>query len=341
MIPSLFPLWDSENKKLQDGLEVHLTNFCKDAFSKIEDCALFYESLLSKPLGYYQCPHGFTCRSFTFEQKLHVNCGVVAFPRFGTQEERRRAKDFPSNKISRETIETCVDYLHQLEQLRTSTIEKAANVLPQAFHELRKLNGAVLQHAEREESVRGQSSSLTTIMSAAELMRNNFDILEALSNIEGIKQLPNDWTINTFDLFYKMKRVYQEKATQKNMTVFLIGKCSPIIQGSQKSFPIVPAVLLENAIKYGTKGSHIRIEVSVQNGIANFSVENESTEQIDCEKCFERGTRFSNENEGGGFGLFLAKEVVECHKGKIRCQQYNGKVKMTVELPLVKVISHT
>jgi replicative DNA helicase len=87
-------------------------------------------------------------------------------------------------------------------------IQDGTKVLPQAFHELRKLNGAVLQHAEREMRENGESSGLSSIKSAAELMRNNFDILEALSNIEGMRALPSDSTINLYDLGTTQKQLH-------------------------------------------------------------------------------------------------------------------------------------
>ena len=172
------------------------------------------------------------------------------------------AKRFPENKVTRESIETGVAFIRQVEQYRPDEIQKASRVLPQAFHELRKLNGAVLQHAEREINEIGERRSLLSIKSAAELMRNNFDILEALSNIEGIRALPNDSTINLFDLVFKMKRVFQEKASERGISIAVNG-VRAIVCGSQKSFP-VPAVLLENAIKYGTKGSVIRADISLE-----------------------------------------------------------------------------
>lgn len=102
----------------------------------------------------------------------------------------------------------------------------------------------------------------------------------------------------------------------------------------------VPAVLLENAIKYGANGSLIRAEIAYSGKLATLVVENQSVENIDPVTCFDRGVRFTDKVEGGGFGLFLAKEVVLCHNGKIRCESANGMVRMIVELPLHKVISH-
>ena len=264
---------------------------------------------------------------------------MIAFPRFNSDAERRMAKTYPANKITRNSIENSIRYFSQLEQLRAKSIEDASKVLPQAFHELRKLNGAVIQHAEREINSRGETRSLLSIKAAAELMRNNFDILEALSNIEGIKSLPNDSNINIYDLVFKMKRIFQERTDERGLSLNVSGD-RVIVIGSQKSFPIVPAVLLENAIKYATKGTVIKAELSSYNGIATLVVENQSTENIDPNKCFDRGVRFSSGVEGGGFGLFLAKEVVTCHRGQIRCEVNKGIVRMIVELPLHKVVPH-
>jgi signal transduction histidine kinase len=287
--------------------------------------------------GYYQCPFGFTSRNFFFDRQVWIVTGVVAFPRFGTANERQKAKAFSENKITREAIVTSIRFLREVEQHRADAIQEASKVLPQAFHELRKLNGAVLQHAEREISDRGETRNLVSIKGAAELMRNNFDILEALSNIEAMRALPSDSTINLFDLLFKMKRVLQEKAEERGIHINVNG-VRAIIRGSQKSFPIVPAVLLENAIKYGTNNRPVRVDISARANQAILTVENNSAALIDPERCFERGARFSTEVEGGGFGLFLAREIVTCHKGSIRCEAGQGSVRMIVELPLVTVI---
>jgi K+-sensing histidine kinase KdpD len=269
---------------------------------------------------------------------MWVITGVVAFPRFGTNIEREMAKRYPDVKVAREDIDKIAKFLQELDALRADVIEKGAKVFPQAFHELRKLNGAVLQHAEKELQERGENSALITIRSAAELMKNNFDILEALSNIEGMKAIPTDATINLYDLVYKMKRIYQERANTKHMQITLSG-VRAIIPGSQKSFPIVPAVLIENAIKYGNPDSTILVEVVAMEGRASLTVENATLYPIDTEECFKRGSRFAGgAAEGGGFGLFLAKEIVKAHRGEIKCEFKRGRVRMVVDLPLEKVV---
>jgi signal transduction histidine kinase len=338
MIPSLFPLYDFGAKRLRDGSVVAACSFCKKSIHTKPECIAHYKSLLQRGPGFYQCPFGFTTRSFTFDGRMFAVTGVIAFPRFDTSEERDMAKRFPEVKISRENVEKVVEYLEQTEALRADAIQSAAKVLPQAFHELRKLNGAILQHAEKELNA-NNAPALQTIKSAAELMRNNFDILEALSNIEVMRALPLDATINIYDLAWKTKKVLDSRARPKHIQITLNG-VRAIVPGSQKSFPIVPAVLIENAIKYSRENSIISVEVAAIDSRAILSVENETEHPIDCEKCFERGTRYAGQAaEGGGFGLFLAKEIVIAHRGRIRCEKSADRIRMIVELPLETVIS--
>jgi len=337
MIPSLVPLFDARRSELLDGQLVRASDFCKKAIGQRAECLAHYKGLQQKPEGYYQCPFGFTSRSYFLDGQLWIATGIVAFPRFDSKQEREMAKQYPTTKVSRESVEAGISYLRDVEQYRADAIREAGKVLPQAFHELRKLNAAVLQHAEREIGDRGETRGLASIKSAAELMRNNFDILEALSNIEGMRALPSDSTINLFDLAFKLKRVMQERAASRNIGISVNG-VRAITRGSQKSFPIVPAVLLENAIKYGTPGTVIYADISVEGNTARLEVTNESTGYIDPARCFDRGTRFSTGVEGGGFGLFLAREIVQCHHGAIRCEASDRTVRMVVELPLVTVV---
>jgi signal transduction histidine kinase len=334
----LFPLYDFTSATLLDGNAVAACSFCKKSFADKHACRHHYDSLKCLPEGFFQCPSGFTSRTFFFREQLWAITGVVAFPRFDTALEREMAKRFPNTKVARADIEAVVGLFRDIDRARADALQEAAKVLPQAFHELRKLNGAILQHAEKELKANGGSPALLTIRSAAELMRNNFDILEALSNIEGMRALPVDATISLYDLVYKTQRVLQERAKARAIQLTITG-VRPIIRGSQKSFPIVPAVLIENAIKYGIRSSTVTVDISANGKLATLAVRNDSDYPIDTKNCFERGSRYTpGAAEGAGFGLFLAKEIVLAHHGTIRCEASGRIVKMVVELPLEKVI---
>jgi signal transduction histidine kinase len=306
---------------------------------KKKECADHYQSVQLQPAGYYQCPFGFTSRSFYFQGQMWIVTGLVAFPRFDTANEREMAKRYPETKVARADLDQIVKFFNDLDSLRADVIEKAAKIFPQSFHELRKLNAAVLQHAEKELQNNGGGGALQTILSAAELMRNNFDILEALSNIDGMRAVPLDATINVYDLLYKTRCVYLERATARRIELSVSG-VRAIVRGSRKSFPIVPAVLLENAVKYGRKQTTVKANVAGKEDVMVLTVENLTDYPIDPDTCFTRGTRFAGESvEGGGFGLFLAKEIVLAHEGTIRCEKLGSIVRMIVEVPLEIIIA--
>ena len=89
--------------------------------------------------------------------------------------------------------------------------------------------------------------------------------------------------------------------------------------------------LLDNALKYGRDGGRIRIDGRPENGHVLFEVWNEGKglgpEQIP--HLFKKFKRFQNDAEaspkGTGLGLFLTKEIVERHGGKIRAESKEGE----------------
>ncbi|PUE32893.1 hypothetical protein B9Z35_05025 [Limnohabitans sp. Jir61] len=323
-IPAIFPLVNLASSIKTNGC-THLVP--KECLSSVE-CETHYENLKSKPDGYYLCPHGFTSKLFSANGTRYSVIGMVAQPRFNTSKERLSAKKYSKNHISRADLDNFANAVHQFDELKASAVIEASKVLPQAFHELRKLNGSVLKSAEIEIGSGRDTGNLKVIKGASELMRNNFDILEALSNMDAMRALPTDNTIRVFPLAFKMKRILESRAKDKGMRINIEGDSEGSLKGSAKSFPIVFATLIENAIKYGRSNSDIDVTISVTDKILEITVENYSDQMIDPQRCFERGVRFSTVEEGGGFGLYLAKEIVEAHGGRIYC---------SVERPLVSM----
>lgn len=331
----LFPTFDGEG--VSDGELIELSSFCRVKLKESACCLGHYESLKSEVSGWHQCPFGLSSRSFMVNGEVRVFTGLVGYPRFDTDAERRVAKNHPRIKVARKAVDAVVDFIGDVERAKADAVVESSKVLPQAFHELRKLNGAMLQLTEKEMRDKGESRFLLSIKGATELMRNNFDILEALANLEAMRVMPLDSTVNLYDLAFKMKRVYQERAALNEMGISVNG-IRAVINGSQKSFPIVPAVLIENAIKYGVRGTQILVDVGVAGGQATMKVQNASRENIDPVRCFERGVRCSSSVEGGGFGLYLAKEIVQAHGGQISCEIGDGIVIMKANFPLKTVV---
>lgn len=332
-----FPLYNPISQELSSGSSVPATDICRrNIHNKRRECIQHYEKLRNLKSGYYPCPFGFSTRLFYFDAQPWMITGLIAHPRFNSESERALSKKFSSVKVSRENIDAEVMKYEELDRLKAETIQKAAAVFPQAFHELRKLLRSVLHNAESHIKSKGESTELLTIVSAAELMRNNFEILEALANPDAMKAMPIDQQINPHALLFKMKKIYHDQAKSRGVSITVLGVSRLMIKGNQKSFPIVPAVLLENAIKYARPNSSVNATVSECADRVMITVENDTDGFIDPNACFDKGTRYAGiTTEGSGFGLFLAREVVEAHGGSIRCQYQSGKVRMTVDVPRV------
>ena len=101
------------------------------------------------------------------------------------------------------------------------------------------------------------------------------------------------------------------------------------------------SILLDNAIKHNDGGDTIFINLFLNHKYATISVENSAktlTEE-EISHLFERFYRADEARTDGthyGLGLAIAKAVVDNHKGKIRVESNNNKVKFIVEIPSIK-----
>ncbi|MRT20306.1 HAMP domain-containing histidine kinase [Comamonas sp. CAH-2] len=322
-IPKVFPIIEIPEFKINT-----IERFKKPSECNLDEaCKYFYNRSLD---GHHLCPKGFSSTIFTYSAKRYAIYGLIVHPRFDDQKQRLLSKKYTNNKTSIIEINEYTKSLREIEEERTKQILSGLEVFPQAFHELRKLNSLVLQKAEIEIGSGHNTKNMKAIKGAAELIRNNFDILEALSNIEGMKALPKDNSIKIFSLAFKMKRILEDLAHKKGMRISVEGDVEAELKGSSKSFPIILATLIENAIKYGRDNSDIDVTIIKNEKRIEILIENYSDENIDPERCFDRGIRFSEKEEGGGFGLFLAKEIVKIHGGNIKCIFNKPLVSMSI-----------
>lgn len=336
--PIFFPYYSPESGEIRRGGGVPVAPYClKKLSSNDVKCREHYQEVLKKGAGFYQCPYGFSTYPFTFRDERFVVASVVANPRFRTKAESDRAEAFPAARVSREAIVRNVEFVGEVERLLDAAEEEGRRRLPQALHELRKLNAIVKQNAELLLEVGTESTELKNISGAAELMSNIFEVLEALANLDGLKQIKVDQYVAVYDLAFKAKKIYQIRAKDKPIHIHVSGEMGVGISGSKKTFPIVLTVLLENAIKYGRPESTIDIDVRRDGAHCVLEVRNRSDVPIDSLRCFERGVRFGKEeSDGSGLGLYLAREVVLSHGGEITCERRDDLVVMMVRIPLWK-----
>jgi light-regulated signal transduction histidine kinase (bacteriophytochrome) len=336
-LPSSFPVFRLEEGRLDDGYLVETTSFCRERLARGESsCLAHYSSIRSSPSsGFRMCPFGFTSFGVPLKSGAVVVTGIVAAPRFDNSKERERAKTFPEVRVSRQAVVDLADAMVAMDIEWQRIQEETRRKLPQALHELRKLNAIVKQGAEKLAARQTGSEDAENVAGAAQLMSNIFEVVEVLTNIEDIslsvaQQLE---FIAVLDLAYKAKKIYSVRAKLKPIHIRVSGEKIGVL-GSKKYFPIVLQVLLENAIKYGVKDSAIEITIGRQGAECVLAVSNRADHVFDPVLCFERGRRFADaDKEGDGLGLYLATEVVAAHRGSLRCNVAGDLVTFTVRLP--------
>ena len=148
-----------------------------------------------------------------------------------------------------------------LERLEESTVKQYA----MALHEIRKLNRSVKQNAERYcKSLRpddpdAADKEIVHIKKCAELMSAQFDAIELLAN-ESLSELPLANTINVYKIFDKVVRIHNLDSDRR---ITLRGQydASPTINACDKTFPIIPSVLVSNCQRYSVPSTEINVDV--------------------------------------------------------------------------------
>lgn len=334
--PGSFPVFRVSEQVLDDGFLVEAPKFCRERLQRGDQaCISHYESISVKS-GFVMCPYGFTSFPVPLSVGTSVITGVVAAPRFDDSKERERAKAYPAARVSRASVQDLADALVAMDIEWQLIQGETRRKLPQALHELRKLNAIVKQGAEK--LVSGFNSDVAeNVAGAAQLMSNIFEVVEVLTNIEDVSisvQQKLEF-IKVFDLAYKAKKLYNVRAKLKSLHISVSGDDQVGISGSRKYFPIVLQVLLDNAIKYGIPDSLIEIMIGRDGDDCVLTVSNRADHDFDTVRCFERGERFSGpEQDGDGLGLYLAMEVVNAHGGSISCTNTAGLAKFIVRVPV-------
>src|SRR5262245_45649176 len=129
MIPSLYPLYDLSSGETGDGSEIRFSSYCRKAMAMGAQCRGHYEALRNRAEGYYECPFGFTTRTFLLEGRRWAFTGVIAHPRFQSENERRRSKEIPQVKVARSSMDNAIEFLRQASRYKADVIQQGARVL--------------------------------------------------------------------------------------------------------------------------------------------------------------------------------------------------------------------
>lgn len=181
---------------------------------------------------------------------------------------------------------------------------------------------------------------------SAAISRQTVNLLNAAS-----ERMSDDIRRDKVNLIDLLKSVAeQSNALRKNQTIELNTEISLVVEGDEEKLREVFENLVSNAVKYSPRGAQIEVvgkcieskpdsQSCVQIMVKD---EGQGLNEDDKQKLFGKFQRLSAKPTAGesstGLGLYIAKQIVEKHNGKIWAEsEGTGKgTTFTVELPLRK-----
>ncbi|CAM3145148.1 HAMP domain-containing sensor histidine kinase [Filibacter tadaridae] len=227
------------------------------------------------------------------------------------EQQEERKKDFTSNIVHelRTPLTYISGYTHALKDKLNTSTEEAVHYLSTIEKETERLN--------------------KLINDLVELNYLQDDVYSIQSEPIAITQLLID-TIDLFSIHIASKELLLDSNIQED----------PIIFGDPKRIQQVFYNIVDNAIKYSTKGGTIGLVLKKEIDYVKFQVRNRGL-LINAEDISRMGERFfrtdkaRNRTTGGtGLGLSIVKEIVRLHDGtfSISSDAANGTV-VTIHIP--------
>lgn len=245
------------------------------------------------------------------------------------QQENRRLRD-QLDRVDRERIEYLQNVSHQL--------AAPLNAIKWHIENLTEARVGVDRARKVLRSVYSQATQAVHLAKNFALMSN----LEADHNLSSVREPLQP--VNLCQLVVNLADDFQPQGWDKDVEIAV--KDEPL-QRAPDVLVIKPLIsqvfsnLIENAVKYSKQSSKIVIDGSYipARDVVGISVRNHGIplRPADAKRVFDRGYRTQEAKNmypaGTGFGLYIAKKIVEIHEGEISCSTDQvGRVAFTVIL---------
>lgn len=212
--------------------------------------------------------------------------------------------------------------------------EQKRNFLLSVTHELKtplasvKLNLQTLKKRKLDETTQGKLID----RSEAEIVR----LENIVNNILAVTRMENRRNILESEEFDLSKLVIQQvdnisQNFGKDHNFQTTIEEGIIFNGDSSLFQLILSNLIENAIKYSSKGSEVLVELSKKNENIDLLVADQGIgiTKVDREKVFDKFYRSGNEEvrqtKGTGLGLYLVKNFVGHYNGEIKVSSKEDK----------------
>lgn len=210
-----------------------------------------------------------------------------------------------------------------VEKLKTEFVSISA-------HQLRTPMSAIkwsLQMVLNEDAGPLTEDQRDLLLKAYESNERTVRLINDLLNVTRIEEGRYIYKLEALDLVSILKdlaKFYKEVAAQKNITFETnLPEKVPLIKGDEEKIKLAITNLIDNAINYTLAGGKVTVTLKEGEKELIFSVQDTGIGIPEKEKAriftkFFRGVEAMKlQTSGSGLGLFIAKNIVEAHGGKI------------------------
>jgi len=218
----------------------------------------------------------------------------------------------------------------------TESYRKQKEFISNAGHELKTPITVISATTELMETKNGADALTECISALAEKMSRLVNEMLTLTRLTEPEKLCAEFEVFNISTIVKNAALYFEsRAFEEGKTISSkIGE-SLTMHGNPDKIDELIGILLDNALKYSDSNADIRISLTADNDKLQLICENPCTDfnSDSLPQLFDRFYRgdesHSNEKEGFGLGLSIAKEITVLHNGTISAEYHDNTVVFT------------
>ncbi len=222
---------------------------------------------------------------------------------------------------------------------RESTLVQSKNdFITIAAHQLRTPATAVdwtFENLEKDGSLGAEAQEAVRAGHGA--AQNLLSIINNLLNAAQVEEGRFGYTFQPIDVVSFLDKILADAtliARQHKVNIYFErppAASAVMVSADSAKLALAIANIVDNGIKYNTPEGQVAVRLAVENGMAHISIADtgRGIPQADLPHIFEKFFRAENAkiagSEGSGLGLYLAKNIIEGHKGKVWVESVAGR----------------
>ncbi|MDZ5450586.1 sensor histidine kinase [Labrys sp. ZIDIC5] len=268
---------------------------------------------------------------------------VIVFLRYGFRPldklsvELLSLRSRPARKISGrypDEIQPLIDNLNALIASREAQLIEARSRAGDLAHGL-KTPLAVLEATARSLADGGQVTAANAIRD--EVWRMDAQVKRTLAEARAsLAAAQLSGRVDTHAVLSKLVSTMHKLSRDKDMRFGLEAPQGVVLAMDESDFTNIAGNLLDNARKWGNSQARVRLTAETASPVIVLSIEDDGPGlPPDAEKSFiERGKRLDESVRGTGFGLAIAKDIIEAYGGELHIARSGlGGLGVEVHLP--------